>query len=335
MRAGGRRRARGNSVSTEGTRKGTGRKSVLNDDGTQIENTPKRRRPATKRGRSAISVEKTADANEHAMGATVETGVEGLVKEFNDIRNATAAPPPKTAFDANPDKNRYKDVICGDNSRVGAPLAAGRLGLRARELGPDPRREEGPIKKTVDDLWRLVWQEKAKAIVMLCGVMELGKRNISIRNVDVTEPEKILTVSKLELTVDGEGSLICSHFLWNGWPDRGVPENFMACLRLLAKLKALSPVIVHCSAGIGRTGTIVGLEMAQQTLCSGEKLKMAALVKELRAHRHGSVQTDVQYVYMHRVLLGLAENKKAVKHEEIVAFFDAYEAFIKERGATG
>ncbi|KAI6231589.1 Receptor-type tyrosine-protein phosphatase epsilon [Aphelenchoides besseyi] len=366
--ASGRRRSRGVSVSTDHTQKNrTARKSTMGDDGTQMENTPKRRRPAnTKRGRSAISVDKTADAGDPqvAMNAmlrqfvleTVRTGVDGLVKEFNDLKTITAALPSKTAFDANADKNRYKDVICGDNTRVVLNWPPGASDyLHANWVPVRGEKKfictQGPIKKTIDDLWRLVWQEKCKAIVMLCGVMEQGKKKceqywpekagetmacsgITIRTVEVTEPEKILTVSKLELIVDGE-SFQCSHFLWNGWPDRGVPENFMACLRLLAKLKGLSPVVVHCSAGIGRTGTIVGLEMAQQTLASGERLKMFDLLKDLRAHRHGSVQTDVQYVYMHRVIIGLAENKKAVKREEITAFYDAYDAFIKERGATG
>lgn len=62
--------------------------------------------------------------------------------------------------------------------------------------------------------------------------------------------------------------------------------------------------------GIGRTGTIVGLEVANQMFDHGEKVSMREIVQEMRKQRHGSVQTDIQYVYMHRCIVGLSENKK-------------------------
>ena len=71
-----------------------------------------------------------------------------------------------------------------------------------------------------------------------------------------------------------------------------------------------SPCLVHCSAGIGRTGTIVGLDLCQKTLQAGEKADMHEIVKELRKFHHGSVQTEVQFVFMHAVILKLAENRK-------------------------
>lgn len=85
---------------------------------------------------------------------------------------------------------------------------------------------KGPTEKTVDDFWRLVWQEKTKAIVMLCGVIELGKKKceqywsekagnemktssgIQISTLEVSEAEKTLTVSKLELAVEGQEKFI-------------------------------------------------------------------------------------------------------------------------------
>jgi protein-tyrosine phosphatase len=183
---------------------------------------------------------------------------------------------------------------------------------------------------------------------MLCGIIELGKKKceqywcekggeqmkvasgITIKTIDVAETEKNLVVTKLELSVEGQETFVCHHFLWKEWPDRGVPENFMACLRLLQRLKSYTPpTLVHCSAGIGRTGTIVGLEIANQILYAGDRLVLADVVKELRQYRHGSVQTDVQYIYMHRVLIGLAENKKIVKLEEIAPFYESYENYIK------
>jgi protein tyrosine phosphatase len=289
---------------------------------------------------------------------TIQTGIEGLVKEFADLKAETSAPPlVKTAFDANPDKNRYKDVFCQDETRVVLKWPVGSTNDYIHANWALIRGEkkficaQGPTETTVNDFWRMVWEHKCKAVVMLCNVIEQGRKkcepyypekpddapiltssNIIIKNLGSSELEKILTVSSLELSVEGSEPFTVRHYFWNSWPDRGVPSNIMACLRLLARIKAFYPVVVHCSAGIGRTGTIVGLEVCQQTIMAGEPLSLLNVVKELRACRHGAVQTDIQYVYMHRVMMGLAENKKVVSQEELAPFYDAYEAFLKSRG---
>uniref|UniRef100_A0A914Z137 Uncharacterized protein n=1 Tax=Panagrolaimus superbus TaxID=310955 RepID=A0A914Z137_9BILA len=335
--------------------------SQQEDDGTQIETGAPKKSSGTKRVKRK-EVEKTLnESNAYAQSlkqftlATCETGIQALVEEFTRIKlMGQANIPAKTAFDANPEKNRYKDVFCIDESRVILTWPPGCTSdyVHANWLPVRGEKKfictQGPTDKTVDDFWRLVWQEKTKAIVMLCGIMELGKKKceqywmdkageqmkvqsgITIKTTDVSETEKNLTLTKLELSVEGHDNFVVHHFLWKEWPDRGVPENFMACFRLLQRLKTYSPpTLVHCSAGIGRTGTICGLDMANQILNVGDRLVMADVIKELRQHRHGSVQTDVQYIYMHRVLIGLAENKKLVKHEEIAPFYESYENFIK------
>lgn len=288
---------------------------------------------------------------------TIKLGIAGLVKEFAELKLETAgAPRIKTAFDANPDKNRYKDVFCQDESRVILKGTGSNNNdyIHANWVAVQGENRficsQGPTEKTVDDFWRMVWENKCRAIVMLCNIFEQGRKKceqyypakpndapletssgIIIRNIASTDVEKMLTVSVLEMTVDGE-TFSVRHYFWNSWPDRGVPSNIMACLRLLARIKAFSPVVVHCSAGIGRTGTIVGLEMCQQTILSGEPLSMFSIVKKLRSYRHGAVQTDIQYVYMHRVMMGLAENKKVVSQEKLVPFYESYDAFLKSRG---
>lgn len=90
--------------------------------------------------------------------------------------------------------------------------------------------------------------------------------------------------------------------------------------------------MVHCSAGIGRTGTIVGLDLAYQRLEQGEVPKLDKVIRELREQRHGSVQTDIQYFYMHRLLLMLAEKKKVCSSIEITAFIQQYDSWCKARG---
>jgi protein tyrosine phosphatase len=109
------------------------------------------------------------------------------------------------------------------------------------------------------------------------------------------------------------------HFHWRRWPDRGVPMNHLAALRLLFYIGKYKPIVVHCSAGknfewtidslfltftgIGRTGTIVMIYLAQNTLRAGQHLDFYELVAELRRQRAGSVQTLDQYLYIYSVFL--------------------------------
>jgi len=323
--------------------------------------------PNRDKKRTASFVDKPANGTDHASCTavlkdfalqTIQCGIEGILKEFAELKAETdSVPLVKTAYDANPDKNRYKDVLCRDDTRVVLKWPPGSTNdyIHANWVSTHGEKNficsQAPTEKTVDDFWRLIWENKCRAIVMLCNIMEKGRKkcelyypekqedpaittssNITIKNLGSTALEKILTVSILEVTVEGSEKFNVRHYFWNSWPDLGVPSNIMACLRLLARIKALYPVLVHCSAGIGRTGTIVGLEICQQTVMSGEPLFIRNVVKELRACRHGAVQTDIQYVYMHRVMLGLAENLKAVTVDELTPFYDAYDAFLKARG---
>uniref|UniRef100_A0A0K0DAI8 Protein-tyrosine phosphatase n=1 Tax=Angiostrongylus cantonensis TaxID=6313 RepID=A0A0K0DAI8_ANGCA len=159
---------------------------------------------------------------------------------------------------------------------------------------------QGPVEKTVDDFWRMIWQEKCRSIIMLCNITECGK-------------------SKCEQYWPLTAQHTVEHFHWTDWPDRGVPRTTtLAIFRILRRVNRLTPCVVHCSAGIGRTGTVVGIDMVYRRLERGEKdvseymIKkyLAYLVTELREMRHGAVQMDCQYVYMHRILLVVAENLK-------------------------
>ncbi|VDK29437.1 unnamed protein product [Gongylonema pulchrum] len=185
---------------------------------------------------------------------------------------------------------------------------------------------KAPKENTVDDFWRMVWQESCRTIIMLCNIIECGKKkceqywpaaegetkNYGLLKVlcsKVVQEEKMLTISTLVVS-DGTNNLQIEHVAWNDWPDRGVPNNFLAPFRLLQRIKNQSHVVIHCSAGIGRTGTIVGLDVAEAMFNNGMKVNMRDIVRELRLQRHGSVQTDIQYVYIHRCIMALSENKK-------------------------
>lgn len=116
----------------------------------------------------------------------------------------------------------------------------------------------------------------------------------TIKKLNMIPSETCLKVTTLELCY-GDDTRKVEHMAWQGWPDRGAPTEYGCCLRLIQKMqRANSIYVVHCSAGIGRTGTIVGLDMIMKKFEKGEKATMPEIVAELRKYRLGSVQTEVQ-----------------------------------------
>ncbi|KAH7727925.1 Protein T27A3.5 [Aphelenchoides avenae] len=363
----GSKRSPGKKAATVRRRSVHPRSDKVDDDGTQVEQVikPKRKPKPRKISRTENnSVEDTpyAEKLKEFAQTVIERGPVEIANEFNRIRAETMQPPAaKTAFDANAAKNRYKDVFCTDPSRVVlkdafAPSCGDYIHANFIRSHGDEERficTQGPLDTTIDDFWRLVWQEKCTAIVMLCDVVEGGKQKcaqywppdvgksittqsgFTIRSDEAQDLEKTdaqtLRKTTLTLTLAAE-SMTVAHWHWQHWPDRGVPAAYLLALRLLVKIRNDRKVLVHCSAGIGRTGTVVGLEMADRVLKAGETLSMETVLRELRACRHGSVQTDVQYVYMHRVIVSLAVNKKLITDKDAQRFYTPYEEFMKSRG---
>ncbi|GMS88803.1 hypothetical protein PENTCL1PPCAC_10978, partial [Pristionchus entomophagus] len=293
------------------------------------------------------------DAYLHFVKATCATGIQGLLDEFNDIKKLTQAigDTPKVAFDANAPKNRYKDVFCVDESRVVLkwPDGGGDY-IHANWVNIDDKRKyictQGPIVATIDDFWRMIWQEKSKSILMLCNIVEQGKKkceqywptegeatygHVTVKVVKSRTWNTVMTRTTLALS-DGSESLDVEHIQWNDWPDRGVPLDVHTCVTLIQLLAKLTPTTIHCSAGIGRTGTIVGLDLMMTKIRAGQKTSLKDVVIGLRAKRHGSVQMDIQYLYMHRVLLADAVKHQIVSDEDIADFVGQYEALCKQRG---
>ncbi|KAK6015782.1 Protein-tyrosine phosphatase, partial [Ostertagia ostertagi] len=82
-------------------------------------------------------------------------------------------------------------------------------------------------------------------------------------------------------------------------PDKTVPKSLLAVFRILQAVRNSSnPIVVHCSAGIGRTGSMVAIEMCLQTLLAGKTLNLLEVCRKLRDQRMHSVQVEVQYVYI-------------------------------------
>ncbi|KAI6208462.1 hypothetical protein M3Y96_00117800 [Aphelenchoides besseyi] len=240
-------------------------------------------------------------------------------------------------FDKNPTRNRYKDVLCADRERVvlkppGTTDYIHANHIRGPPLNPEQRFicTQGPTASTILEFWRMVRQENVQAIVMLCETVELGKTKcyqywphidgesmrldaigLVITNCGrfVHHPGFVTTV--LELKNDKD-ILQVFHNHWKNWPDRGVPDRADTVLKVLQLVRACpnkSAVVIHCSAGVGRTGVFMAVEMGIQALIANRSVEMVELVRILRQKRMHCVQTDLQFAFIYKVLLSFISTK--------------------------
>ncbi|XP_029426068.1 receptor-type tyrosine-protein phosphatase H [Nannospalax galili] len=234
----------------------------------------------------------------------------------------------------NKSKNRYRNVLPYDWSRV--PLqslqeepgsdyinASFMPGLRSPK---EFIAAQGPLPHTVSDFWRLVWEQQSHTLVMLTNCMESGlvkcehywpldaqpcthrKLRVTLLAEEVTED---WTVRDLQLYHMGQQqTLFVRQFHYLAWPDHGVPYSpdpllaFWKVVRQwLDQTAGGGPPIVHCSAGVGRTGTLIALDvLLRQLECEG-LVGPLSFVRKMRESRPLMVQTEAQYVFLHQCIL--------------------------------
>ncbi|KAL3073069.1 hypothetical protein niasHT_035345 [Heterodera trifolii] len=269
-------------------------------------------------------------ALERFVNDTTPRTVQDLVSEFTEL-NAAPRPEPSPEFTRNLECNRYRDVICTEINRV--RLHSGRY-IHANWISTFGENRfictQGPLETTCDDFWTMIVQENIEGIVMLCDTIEQNR--IKCHQYWPTADNKLMRFANNQIMVkfsrehhvEGalyrtdlivgapqmrQGHLRVQHFHWRQWPDRGVPHSDLAPLRLLYHVIGVPRAVVHCSAGIGRTGTLVAVYLANQTLHLGQPLNIFALIRDLRRQRSQSIQTLDQYLYIYFVILRYAQNK--------------------------
>ena len=156
--------------------------------------------------------------------------------------------------------------------------------------------------------------------------MQHGSITVNNTAIRTIEPKQIIC-STLQIQDSASNlSHTCDHYWWQGWPDHGVPTNYMASFRLLKCFANKTPIVIHCSAGVGaflflsqfkilrqflgRTGTLVCLDIAQQHVNANRPFKFMEIVRDLRKQRDKSVQTLSQYLYVDFFERERAQNAK-------------------------
>ncbi|EYC30889.1 hypothetical protein Y032_0004g1834 [Ancylostoma ceylanicum] len=273
---------------------------------------------------------------------TLRKGVHGLVAEFKGMRRMN-------------DFNLMTefDVGCLDNCRVILHIGNVQY-IHANYVSTpnSPKRficTQAPLPKTCPDFWHMVVQEKSTAILMLCNFIEQnakkcaeyfptqdgaplsfeGDVHVVFRRQEMLifpfETKIRVQVTHLDVSVPGQPIHTCAHYHWLDWPDRGVPEADLAPITLLEKIKdSTTPIIVHCSAGIGRTGSIVLIQHALELLQTNQPLlEICTYLIELRKQRNNSIQTEHQYLYIHQVLLLYLKQSKYLD-ESVTPYLETF-----------
>ncbi|VDO67798.1 unnamed protein product [Heligmosomoides polygyrus] len=252
-------------------------------------------------------------------------------------------------------RNRYKDVGCLDNDRV--IIRIGPVSYIHANYVSSPTNAkrfictQAPLPKTCPDFWYMVVQEKSVAILMLCNFIEQNAKKcaeyipleedkpvsfeggvtVSLKK---QEPVSMVwwfqqtclrIVAKVsKVSVPGQPIHNCMHYHWQDWPDRGVPDADLAPIVLNCYTIYSAPIIVHCSAGIGRTGSIVLIQHAMELLhLPAPLLEISTYLIELRKQRNNSIQTEHQYLYIHQVLL-LYLKKTKYLDDSVTPYLEAF-----------
>uniref|UniRef100_A0A8C5R2U5 protein-tyrosine-phosphatase n=1 Tax=Leptobrachium leishanense TaxID=445787 RepID=A0A8C5R2U5_9ANUR len=210
---------------------------------------------------------------------------------------------------------------------------------------------QGPLPQTVNDFWRMIWEKDVRAVVMLTRCVETGKceeywpsshpkqfnrLTVSPKQEDVL-PE--WTIRDFELTNRANNqSHLVRHFHFTAWPDHGVPEttdvliNFRNIICDFMNNYPRTPILVHCSAGVGRTGTLIALDRGIRQIEAEDQVDVRGIVRDLRMHRNIMVQTEGQYIFLHKCVLDYIQIKTNPKPDLIYHNTNAiYENFTPSR----
>ncbi|XP_048872095.1 receptor-type tyrosine-protein phosphatase mu-like isoform X1 [Brienomyrus brachyistius] len=272
---------------------------------------------------------RVADLLQHITQMKCSEGY-GFKEEYESFFEGQSAPWDSAKKDENRMKNRYGNIIAYDHSRVRLQALEGEQNsdyINANYVDGYHRPNhyiatQGPMQETVYDFWRMVWQENTAIIVMVTNLVEVGRVKCCKYWPDDTEIYRDMKVTLIEtqllseyvirtFAVEKRGAheiREIRQFHFTGWPDHGVPYHATGLLGFVRRVKSkcpanAGPMVVHCSAGAGRTGCFIVIDIMLDMAEREGVVDIYNCVRELRSRRVNMVQTEEQYVFIHDAIL--------------------------------
>ncbi|XP_058536032.1 receptor-type tyrosine-protein phosphatase F isoform X4 [Ochotona princeps] len=237
-------------------------------------------------------------------------------------------------LEVNKPKNRYANVIAYDHSRVILTSIDGVPGsdyINANYIDGYRKQNayiatQGPLPETTGDFWRMVWEQRTATIVMMTRLEEKsrvkcdqywpvrGTETYGLIQVTLLDTAELATYTVRTFALHKSGSSEkreLRQFQFMAWPDHGVPEYPTPILAFLRRVKACNPLdagpmVVHCSAGVGRTGCFIVIDAMLERMKHEKTVDIYGHVTCMRSQRNYMVQTEDQYVFIHEALLEAA-----------------------------
>ncbi|XP_071852041.1 uncharacterized protein [Apostichopus japonicus] len=256
---------------------------------------------------------------------------QNLVQEFQLLRKGQQCPWTVGDKEGNRKKNRFRKMFTYDHSRVVLEklMEEPDSDYYNASYILDQRGEtsliasQAPNKASLNDFWRLIWQEKVSTIVMLTNLTEYGKdrctqywpnheggsKSFGTIVVSWATTEHFADFDVKELQVVNENKMQTVYQLhYTTWPDMDVPTDFIPITELIKHTKLLhnhkkSPVLIHCSAGVGRTGTFISIYCLMEVIKTEREINVFSFVETARKNRINMVQTEKQYNFIYESLV--------------------------------
>uniref|UniRef100_A0A8C7EFK9 protein-tyrosine-phosphatase n=1 Tax=Nothoprocta perdicaria TaxID=30464 RepID=A0A8C7EFK9_NOTPE len=272
---------------------------------------------------------RVADLLQHITQMKCAEGY-GFKEEYESFFEGQSAPWDSAKKDENRMKNRYGNIIAYDHSRVRLQPIEGETNsdyINGNYIDGYHRPNhyiatQGPMQETIYDFWRMVWHENTASIIMVTNLVEVGRVKCCKYWPDDTEIYKDIKVTLIEtellaeyvirtFAVEKRGAheiREIRQFHFTGWPDHGVPYHATGLLGFVRQVKSKSPpnagpLVVHCSAGAGRTGCFIVIDIMLDMAEREGVVDIYNCVRELRSRRVNMVQTEEQYVFIHDAIL--------------------------------